>query len=341
MFKGKWGIGALLLAGAVWLGWSKIPAVTTPEPVVAAVGAEIPSDCPDNPVELGTVCWLRHLDTALLRAEATRKPVFILFQEVPGCSNCTRYGSATLSHPLITEAIESLFVPLCIYNNKKGSDAAALDRFGEPSWNNPVVRITDAAGADLAGRMPDFRSQSELLQGMCLALGQKAPQWLQLLREEVGAREHGTDTATFSMYCFWSGEATFGALDGVIETSAGYQDGKEVVKVVFDPSRTSKTTLESQTMPQGIRQCSRNEGFREDKEPKYYLSNSLWKHVPMTALQACRVNSSLARHQSPENHLSPGQIALYEQVQRDPRRRKESFIGQSDLKKAWKRALAP
>ena len=144
MFKAKWGIGALLLAGAVWLGWSKMPAATTPEPATAAVEAELPSDCPDNPVELGTVCWLRHLDTALLRAEATRKPVFILFQEVPGCSNCTRYGSATLSHPLITEAIESLFVPLETCSDDR---AASLSGQQQPG-PTPVAGKQPFAGAN-------------------------------------------------------------------------------------------------------------------------------------------------------------------------------------------------
>ena len=35
-------------------------------------------------VELGTVDWLRDLDVALTQAKAKQKPVFTLFQEVPG-----------------------------------------------------------------------------------------------------------------------------------------------------------------------------------------------------------------------------------------------------------------
>ena len=35
-------------------------------------------------IELGTVKWTRDHDAALARAAKTGKPVFVLFQEVPG-----------------------------------------------------------------------------------------------------------------------------------------------------------------------------------------------------------------------------------------------------------------
>ncbi|MHC4514693.1 MAG: hypothetical protein ACYTGW_14850 [Planctomycetota bacterium] len=37
-----------------------------------------------NPKELGKVTWLRDYDKAVTRSKKTRKPVFLLFQEVPG-----------------------------------------------------------------------------------------------------------------------------------------------------------------------------------------------------------------------------------------------------------------
>jgi len=39
---------------------------------------------PDQPVELGTVKWSRDLDAALEASKKSAKPVFLLFQEVPG-----------------------------------------------------------------------------------------------------------------------------------------------------------------------------------------------------------------------------------------------------------------
>lgn len=293
------------------------------------------SDNSGNPVELGAIHWSRDLDSALAVSKTVQKPVLILFQEVPGCSNCTRFGSTVLTHPLIVEAVESLFVPVCIYNNKKGKDAAALERFDEPSWNNPVVRIVDHSGKDLTARMPDFRSQSEMATGMQQSLeksGIEVPAYLKLLVDELAARDNGLDTSTFSMYCFWSGEGTFGAIDGVIETEPGFQDGKEVVKVIYDPRKTSKTALGELTQPKGITSCSKNSGFRADQEPKYYLAGTYWKSVPMTTLQACRANSLVGQGKSPESVLSPRQITMGSD---NSGKNKPSAIGQKDIAKAW------
>jgi hypothetical protein len=38
----------------------------------------------DQPVELGTVKWLRDLDKAVANSTEQQKPIAILFQEVPG-----------------------------------------------------------------------------------------------------------------------------------------------------------------------------------------------------------------------------------------------------------------
>lgn len=298
-------------------------------------------DSPGNPVELGAVHWLRDLDAGLAEAQKSGKPALILFQEVPGCSNCTRYGAYTLSHPLIVEAIETLFVPVCIYNNKGGKDAAALARYGEPAWNNPVVRIVRADGADLVPRMPDFRSSWQVVNGMRQALeenGLLVPQYLELLCAELLARESGAETATFSMYCFWSGEGTLGAIPGVIETAPGFQDGHEVVRVSYNPEVIKKTDLESIAKPKGIQSCSKDEGFRHDREPKYYMAQTAWKFVPMTSLQACRANSLVGQGKSPEPVLSPRQIALGRYAEAHPDKKWKNAIEATNLAMAWEEA---
>ena len=103
-------------------------------------------------LELGKIAWYRDYDDALSLAKKSDKPVFILFQEVPGCLTCRNYGKGVLSHPVIVAAIEDRFIPLAIFNNKGGEDRQVLKRYGEPSWNNPVVRITDNNGKDLIKR---------------------------------------------------------------------------------------------------------------------------------------------------------------------------------------------
>ncbi len=299
----------------------------------------VPIGNPENPVELGDVHWLRDLPAAVTAAQQSNKPILILFQEVPGCSNCTRFGSSVLTHPLIVETIESLFVPLCIYNNKGGKDAEALQLFNEAAWNNPVVRIVGPDYADLVQRMPDFRSIGDLITGMRNALNLKGlavPPYLELLEEEFRAREAGLETATFSMYCFWSGEGALGEIPGVIETAAGFQDGKEVVKVSFNPAVLKKSDLEERIQPKGIQSCSKNEGFRMDKEPKYYLAQTLYQYIPMTSLQACRANSLVGHQQSPDALLSPRQLAILKKIQSQPDKKWKNMIGRSDLAKAWK-----
>ena len=294
-----------------------------------------------QPVELGKVNWLRDLAAGKAEAEKTGKPILILFQEVPGCSNCTRYGNSTLSHPLIVEAVETHFVPVCIYNNKGGNDAEALKTFNEPAWNNPVVRIVRADYKDVVLRMADFNSSYQLVEGMHRALdltGAVVPRYLKLLEEELGAREAGLETATFSMYCFWSGEGAFGDIPGVVETEPGFQDDKEVVKVQFNPAVVSKVDLEKKINPKGIVACSKNDGFRSDREPKYYLAQTDYKFLPMTTLQACRANSLAGKSQSPDELLSPRQLALLKTITENPKKQWKNMIGRTDMTKAWSEA---
>ena len=290
------------------------------------------------PEELGAVHWLRDLEAGQKESVKSDKPLLILFQEVPGCSNCTRYGNTTLSHPLIVEAIETCFVPVCIYNNLDGKDAAALKKFGEAAWNNPVVRIAASDYRDVVPRIDNFRSAHQLLSGMRHALqlaGKTVPPYLELLEEEHAAREAGLETATFSMYCFWSGEGTFGGIRGVVETEPGFQDGKEVVRVQFAPSVLKKADLEKLAQPKGITACAKNEGFRSDREPKYYLAQTDYRYLPMTTLQACRANTLAGKNQSPDSLLSPRQLDVLKKVRETPKKGWKNMIGRRDLAKAW------
>ena len=46
------------------------------------------------------------------------------------------------------------------------------------------------------------------------------------------------ESATFSMYCYWTGEATLGRVDGVVASRIGHWSGAEIVQVDYDPERT-------------------------------------------------------------------------------------------------------
>ena len=202
----------LLLTAGFWLSAKK---------EVPTKKQEAPQNIDCQPVELGKVKWLRNMGQAVQRSKAEQKPILILFQEVPGCSTCQRYGSGVLSHPLIVEAIESEFVPLAIFNNRKGEDAEVLRYFNEPAWNNPVVRIVDGRRQDVVARLSGNYSEYGLVNTMLLALNASnrvAPRYLQILAEEMQAEIVGTEKATLSMYCFWTGEKELAQIPGVVST---------------------------------------------------------------------------------------------------------------------------
>lgn len=128
------------------------------------------SNSSNNPIEVGTVEWGRNLATALDESATSNKPVFALFQEVPGCAGCQQFGQDVLSDPVIVETIENEFVPLLIHNNKPGYDAEILAQFGEPAWNFQVVRFLNADGVDIIERRDRVWSTRPLAQRMAQTL---------------------------------------------------------------------------------------------------------------------------------------------------------------------------
>jgi len=299
----------------------------------------------DNPIELGKVHWLRNYDKAVEQSQESDKPIFLLFQEVPGCGNCTKYGKDILSHPLIVEAIEDLFVPLAIYNNVGGHDREVLQHYKEPTWNNPVVRVVDSNGAPVGKRIADFRSVSLLLDQMILALDKSkkdVPEYLSLLREEYAAQENGVNEFYLSMYCFWTGEKEISKIKGVVGTEAGWMHGREVVKVTYDSDETSESYIaQKAAKAKCADQVFSNEKatnkvpfkkkgkYRKDSQDKYYLLQTKYKGIPMTELQKAKVNSALGSRQNPEKYLSPRQLKILKSSRLD-----ENFI-ESEFVKSW------
>ena len=278
---------------------------------------------PTQPEELGIVSWSRDLDEATREAKAKNLPLLVLFDEVPGCSTVLGFGNEVLSHPLIADAIEGYFVPVAIYNNIPGKDAEVLAAFGEPSWNNPIVRIMDASHQDLARRYSgDYHVESfaALLQQAIEATGRKVPLYLRALTELKSAK---SETALFSMYCFWSGEATFGALDGVTNTRTGFVNGREAVEVTYDPARLSSASLAS-TAKQHDASPIEGKLSPSTSDDNYQLRHTAWWLVPMSPWQATRANALLAKGQSPDEVFSPRQRQV---SQREP------FIGETFVTK--------
>jgi hypothetical protein len=259
------------------------------------------------PVELGHVPWRRGFDDA--RAEAARvgKPVLVLFNEVPGCSTVNAYAENVLTDPIVVDAA-ALFVPVFVSNNDGDGahthrDRAVLARYGEPTWNNPVLRIVDSDGVMLAPRVTHDSGAPGLLRAMATALDRagRAPAWLRILVDE----QRPSISKTFACACFWEGEASLGAVDGVRTTEAGFVDGREVVRVTLDPARARDVERSAHAL--GYRDVDGAFKAAPPSDDKHTLARSKWANVAMTPAQRTRVNAALAAGEDPRELLAPSQ----------------------------------
>ena len=226
-------------------------------------------------------------------------------------------------------------MPVCIYNNIEGKDATLLKQYHEPSWNNPVVRYVNAAEEDLIPRLDRQWSSHSLVSRMIQALesvNRPVPGYLRQLALE--SRNEKPQTATFAMHCYWVGEASLGALDGVLSTRAGWLQNKEVVEVRFDPQQISYRELLTQALQHDCAdtvfartdeqqadaarhaegKVVRTDEPATDAKPGDQMHASRlsdWQWVPMTPMQRTRLNAALSRGLSVSDLVSPRQQAWH------------------------------
>ena len=273
----------------------------------------------NQPEELGMVSWYRNYDEAKELARKLNKPIFILFQEVPGCATCRNYGNDVLSHPLIVDAIENEFIPLAIYNNVKGHDRDVLNQFNEPTWNNPVVRVVDTNGKGLVSRLNGNYTSFGLVNYMLISLtagfhGQ--PEYLKIAAAELEiGKMSQVSQAIYSMYCFWSGEAHLGQLDGVVATEPGFMNGKEVVRVTYNNDLIDEKTITSHAQKAQCNLETKSSRFKVDKDPQYYLKQTNFKYLALTPLQKTRINSAIKNGKNASTLLSPSQSEFLSKIQ--------------------------
>ena len=129
-----------------------------------------------------------------------------------------------------------------------------------------------------------------------------------------------------------------GSIEGVLDTRSAWIGEHEVVKVTFAPAVVTYdallkvaaekgcatrawTTTEAQAngarMRLGELATALTEDPRDAKESDqlYYLRDTAMRYLPLTPLQARRVNGALFQAKNPEKWLSPGQIALLDLVE--------------------------
>ncbi len=321
------GVGVLFAGALAWL---------MQEPARSAADDERTGERRPHP-ELGLVRWRRGYDAARREAIKQGKPLFVLFDEVPGCSTVRHYGSTVLTHPLIVDALEEETVPVWIKNNAgpTADDTRVLRRFREPAWNNPVVRILDpGTERPLTPRLDgDYtvRATAQRIEQALKNHQRSVPGFLKLLIEEEAFKKSRLETARLSMYCFWSGEVALGAIEGVASTRPAHLAGREIVELQYDPRRVSFRSILRRARTEraadrifalnrrqrsvaeqlGIDVVDTHRRVRDaPRDDKYQLRHSSYRNVPMTPLQQMKVNADLGRRQNPARWLSRRQQKL-------------------------------
>jgi len=284
----------------------------------------------DQRVELGHVNWHKDFDKARALARQKERPLFVLFTEVPGCSTVKGYGRSVLSHPQIADAIEQAFVPVVVYNNKRGKHRRVLKSFNEPTWNNPAVRIIQPDRSMIVPRLYGNYSKQATVRTIVEALNKtnrEIPAYLQLLHRQF--KPTATNTAIFTMYCYWTGEARIGQLPSVVATKPGYIDGHEGVEVVFNSAGTKLQELAQKVkrleaasaiyvtnksqlkqvepiFEEAKRTSPRAFRYNPDAD-NYHLQGSPYQALTLTELQTTRINSAVGLGKKAQRYLSPSQ----------------------------------
>jgi Thioredoxin-like len=261
-----------VLSGAMWLAASH-------------AGCQ-PANRPRNPEEVGKVHWERDYDAAVAAAKKSGKPLFALFQEVPGCAGCKQFGREVLSDPKVVDAIQENFTPLLIHNNSPGKDAEVLEKFGEAAWNYQVVRFFDVNGRDIIPRKERVWESPELMKRMEQALEKAGRPKLVVAK---------TQRVAFAQPCFWTGEMKIGAIDGVVRTEAGFLAGNEVTLVDFDPAEISLQELTRKAKAEGVASqvFESIDGYQKapDSDQKRQLQGTKYARLKLTPEQATKVNA--------------------------------------------------
>lgn len=251
----------------------------------------------ENPEEVGDVAWGRNYEQALAKAKETGKPIFLLFQEVPGCAGCKQFGNDVLSDPKVVAAIEGDFIPLLIHNNKGGEDGRIRKKFGEPAWNYQVVRFLDSDGRDIIPRKDRVWTAPEIMGRMQKALAKTKT--AQTTSHNNAAR------VAFCQYCFWTGERTMGGLPAVLQTEAGFIHGREVTLVTYDPSSITLEALVAKALAGGVAtdiyldDPSRIPGAKKlanyrtapKRDQKKQIQGTVFEQFKLTPEQAAKINA--------------------------------------------------
>ena len=301
-----------------------------------------------EPGPLGRVRWSTDLAAAQAEARRSGRPLMVL-STGPASETARRFGATTLSHPIVIDSARE-FVAVALSGDAAGEPAVRF-RGGDGKELTPHDSTDD----------PARHSTPRLLARMVEALrasNRPVPPYLALVAAEYNPPP-SKETASFAVGCYWKGEKELGALDGVLATRTGTLGREEVVEVEFDPRVltfrdlsghaagmqcfrrvNAKSTEQQQAAADVVKaaggnpaaQVVRTDAPADTSDPnnqqQYFLSlHPTYHFLPLTSLQATKVNAALSGKQGVERFLSPTQIELQRRMARLVEKDKRALYG--------------
>ncbi|KAI2504506.1 peptide-methionine (S)-S-oxide reductase [Fragilaria crotonensis] len=292
---------------------------------------------------------------ALEESRDTDKPVILLFQAMHGAPDAIAMGKSVLSHPLLIEAAESLFIRVIVdIAGTTPDDAQLLARYHENCHHGTVIRIVNCKGHDLAVKLEGIRCSvaniAKAMRGVLDRKGLKVPKYLKLLEAEclapvdIPSKASTANAVVFKTKQSTKAEIDFAELKGVVAVECGKLSRSKAVKVTYNPEvidckevflhAYSVMSVESVHWT-NVRQMQALQSefgnldapplldelgsapFSRGKDPKHFLRTTLLRYVPLTSLQALRANLAISRneHEDVDELLSPRQLAILEAVE--------------------------
>ncbi len=252
-----------------------------------------------SPADHAAICWSHNVSQARHLSRESGKPIFWI-DEV----SARALLRGPLAHPIVVDAANDLFTPL-------------INCDGAP--NAVAVGFTDGDGRSLSNNLTGDVAAPQLLARMIAALKaahRDVPAYLQLVADEYNPAS--PQTATFAVGCYWEGERQIGKLNGILATRTGTIGGDEVVQVRYDATRVDYASVLHQV---GAMQCFRSivapgdANLRPGEVQQFTLAQfPEYCYLPLTPLQATKINTALAQGTDADLLLSPTQRAMHAQL---------------------------
>lgn len=263
-----------------------------------------------SPVDplLGPEPWSEDTEDAVARARASGRPI-VLWQ---GAEGDVEIPEAERRHPVLAEALALHAERLRVGD-------------GEPS-----VRILAPNGVALTEVRRGPRRIAAILRGLiegCGLLDQRVPIWVRLELARLEADE--PRTVRFDVPAEGGADLRLGAMTGTLRLRAEHRVDREHLEVRFDPRRISLRSLilaadggrgvlrlytddpdqrdvGEELLEEAVMPLPRGEAPLPPSET--HLSRSDLALVPLTGIQATRIESTLAREERVEALMSPNQL---------------------------------